>query len=244
MMTAITDLHSHVLPCMDDGSGSLEESLEMLRLAGTQGITIMAATPHFDPRTDGPEAFLTRRDQAAQALLEKMEPGMPRLLLGAEVRYFRGISESDALPLLTLEGGKALLLELPPSPWPREVWQELEQFHMRTGIVPIVAHLDRYMGLFRFRDLPERLADLDVLVQANSSFFLKKTTASLALRLLREDKIHLLGSDCHGIRYRRPDLGAALETIQPCAEQIRRHEASILPGWALEHYLREREIRL
>ena len=235
-MTGITDLHSHVLPGIDDGSGSVAESLEMLRISAAQGISLMAATPHFDPRTDAPERFLTRRDQAAQALRDKMEPGMPRLLLGAEVRYFRGISESDSLPLLTLEGGKALLLELPPSPWPREVWQELEQFRRRTGILPIIAHLDRYMGRFRFRDLPERLAELDVLVQANSGFFLKKTTASLALRLLREDKIHLLGSDCHGAKYRSPDLGAALEKIQPLAEGIRRHEASVLPDWALEHY--------
>ena len=228
-MIPVSDLHSHVLPGMDDGSGSLEESLAMLRETAAQGIRIMAATPHFDPRSDTPEAFLARRNRAVEALTEKLEPGIPRLLLGAEVRYFRGISESDALPLLTLEGGKALLLELPAAPWPEELWKELAQFRQRTGIVPIIAHIDRYIGPFRTRGIPERLGELDLLIQANSGFFLKKSTASLALRLLREDKIHLLGSDCHGMQYRRPDLGAALEKIQPWAENIRRYEQMVLP---------------
>lgn len=228
-MIPVSDLHSHVLPCIDDGSGSLEESVAMLRESAAQGITLMAATPHFDPRSDTPEAFLSRRNEAARMLRENMEPGMPRLLLGAEVRYFRGISESDALPLLTLEGGKALLLELPPAPWPEVIWQELAQFRQRTGILPIIAHIDRYISPFRTRGIPERLGELDLLVQANSGFFLKKTTASLALRLLREDKIHLLGSDCHGMRYRLPDLGAASEKIQPWAENIRRYEQQVLP---------------
>lgn len=228
-MTPIADLHSHVLPGMDDGSGSLEESLDMLRESASQGIALMAATPHFDPRYDTPESFLARRNRAAEALLNRMEPHMPRLLMGAEVRYFRGISESDALPLLTLEGGKALLLELPPAPWSEEIWQELALFRQRTGITPILAHLDRYIGPFRTRGIPERLTELDVLIQANSSFFLRKTTASLALRLLREEKIHLLGSDCHGIRNRRPDMGPALEKIQPWTEQICRCQRLVLP---------------
>ena len=228
-MIPVSDLHSHVLPCIDDGSGSLEESVTMLRESAAQGITLMAATPHFDPRSDTPEAFLSRRNEAARMLRENMEPGMPRLLLGAEVRYFRGISESDALPLLTLEGGKALLLELPPAPWPEEIWQELARFRQQTGILPVIAHIDRYISPFRTRGIPERLGELDLLVQANSGFFLKKTTASLALRLLREDKIHLLGSDCHGMRYRLPDLGAASEKIQSWAENIRRYEQQVLP---------------
>lgn len=228
-MIPVSDLHSHVLPGMDDGSGSLEESLAMLRETAAQGIRIMAATPHFDPRSDTPEAFLARRNRAAEALTEKLEPGIPRLLLGAEVRYFRGISESDALPLLTLEGGKALLLELPAAPWPEELWKELAQFRQRTGILPIIAHIDRYIGPFRTRGIPERLGELDLLIQANSGFFLKKSTASLALRLLRENKVHLLGSDCHGMQYRRPDLGAAMKKIQPWAENIRRYEQMVLP---------------
>lgn len=235
-MTAVTDLHTHVLPGLDDGSGSPEESLQMLRLSGEQGIRLLAATPHFDPVTGELQRFLDRRARAAEALARGLEPGMPRILLGAEVRYFRGISEFDSLERLTLEGGKALLLELPPAPWPESLWQELALFRQRQGILPIIAHVDRYLGPWGTRRIPERLAELPALIQANSSFFLKRTTASLARRLLAAGRIHLLGSDCHGTDHRAPNLGPALERIAPWAEEIRRHERTILPSWAEELY--------
>ena len=58
---AVTDFHSHVLPGVDDGSASVEESLAMLRLAAQQGIRRVVATPHFYPRYDDLERFLERR---------------------------------------------------------------------------------------------------------------------------------------------------------------------------------------
>ena len=83
----MTDLHSHILPGMDDGSSCPEESLAMLAMEAAQGITLVAATPHFDPRTDEPQAFLERRALAEAALRGAMgaDPRLPRLILGAEV---------------------------------------------------------------------------------------------------------------------------------------------------------------
>ena len=109
----MTDLHSHILPCMDDGSRSTEESLAMLAMEAAQGISLVAATPHFDPRIDEPEAFLERRSMAEAVLREAAgeDPRLPRLLMGAEVRYFRGISDCEALPLLTLAGVYAALYQ-------------------------------------------------------------------------------------------------------------------------------------
>ena len=71
-MIGIADLHSHILPGIDDGSRSLEESLVMLSMEADQGVGVVAATPHFDPRRDSPEAFLDRRNAAAQALTRAM----------------------------------------------------------------------------------------------------------------------------------------------------------------------------
>jgi protein-tyrosine phosphatase len=226
---------------MDDGSRSTEESLAMLAMEAAQGISLVAATPHFDPRTDEPEAFLERRSMAEAVLREAAgeDPRLPRLLMGAEVRYFRGISDCEALPLLTLAGGKALLLELPVGPWPEEIWQELARFRDKRDILPIIAHLDRYMGLLHGRELPGRLAELPVLVQANSGFFRRRSTAPLALRLLREDRIHLLGSDCHSADRRAPDLGLVRDLIRRKAPdalcRIGEYETMILPQEALCH---------
>ena len=94
------------------------------------------------------------------------------------------------------------------------MYQELESLHTKQGLVPIIAHLDRYIGAFKTYGIPERLAELPVLVQANAEFFLRPATSHRALRMLKAGQIHLLGSDCHNCSQRKPNLGKALEVIR------------------------------
>ncbi len=210
------DFHSHVLPNIDDGSRSLEESIALLRLLAQQGITHVVATPHFYARHDTPEHFLRKRRQAQQRLQEEMAKydDLPELIVGAEVRYFPGISDSDALKLLTISQKKYILIEMPPAPWTERMYQELAQIREKQGITPIIAHIDRYVGPVRNRQIPKRLAQLSVLVQANAGFFLSGFTSAMALRMLSGGYIHLLGSDCHNLKDRPPRLGEALRLIR------------------------------
>ena len=92
--------------------------------------------------------------------------------------------------------------------------QELAQIRYQRDLIPIVAHIDRYISPFRTKGIPEALAKLPVLVQASGSFFTNKSTKNLALKLLRDDKIHLLGSDCHNLSSRPPNLREALSVIE------------------------------
>lgn len=215
-MNGIIDFHSHVLPGIDDGSASVEESVAMLREASAQGISHMIATPHFYARYDDPEVFLEARKQAQELLRRELEvhPGLPAVTVGAEVHFFPGISHSDILEGLTIGKNRCILIEMPDSPWTESMYRELENISQRRELIPIVAHVDRYISPFRTYGIPERLAELPVLVQANASFFLRGSTRSLALKLLRQDKIHLLGSDCHNMTTRPPMLGDAVEVIR------------------------------
>lgn len=212
----MVDFHSHILPGIDDGSTCVEESVEMLRMEGEQGITLVAATPHFYARHDDPQAFLARRDEAERLLRREMEkyPNLPELITGAEVAFFRGMSDSDILPQLTLRGRNYILVEMPPAPWPEEYFRELEDIWVKRNIQPVIAHIDRYIGPLRSFGLPGRLARMPVLVQANGSFFLEKRTAALAMKMLKADQIQLLGSDCHNLSSRKPNLGDAVKRIQ------------------------------
>jgi protein-tyrosine phosphatase len=81
-------------------------------------------------------------------------------------------------------------------------------------LVPIIAHIDRYISPLRTRGIPETFSELPVLVQASGSFFINRTTRNLALKLLREKKIHLLGSDCHNLDTRSPNLQETLRIIE------------------------------
>ena len=210
------DFHSHVLPGIDDGSKSLEESIALLRMEAEQGITHVVATPHFYARYDDPARFLEKRANAEQLLLSEMKKydGMPTLSVGAEVYYFRGMSDSDILPQLVIEGSNCIMVEMPKAPWPEAAFQELEDIHRKRGIVPIIAHVDRYIRPMKTHGIPGKLEKLPVLVQANAEFFLEKATASMAMRMLKKGQIHLLGSDCHNLSSRKPNLGEAIELIE------------------------------
>lgn len=231
----VIDFHSHVLPGIDDGSASVEESIRLLQISTQQGITHVMATPHFYAHSDTPEQFLKRRKEAEQLLREAMEKeaGLPKLTVGAEVRYFRGISQSEAIFELTYEGTKAFLVEMPESHWTDAMYRELEDIWTNYRIMPVIAHLDRYVAPFRAHGIPQRLSELPVLVQANASFFLRKSTSHMAMRLLKNGQIHLLGSDCHNTEMRRPNLGPALEQIEKrlgldAIEWIHDHENIVL----------------
>ncbi len=210
------DFHSHILPQMDDGSASLEQSVAMLRMEAAQGIHTVVATPHFYPQRENVESFLKRRDAAFSALSEEMAKceGLPKVLLGAEMFYYTGMSDSEDLERLAIQGTKYILVEMPDGQWTPRMCRELEKIALQQGLTPIIAHIDRYIRPFRTKGIPETLAQLPVLVQANGACFLDPWLRPLAMKLLKKGQIHLLGSDAHNMVGRAPNLGPAAEMIR------------------------------
>lgn len=215
-MLNISDFHSHILPGMDDGSRSVEESVALLELEAAQGIQRVVLSPHFYPHNETPDSFLRRRDEAEAKLRHAIEgrTDLPLLTIGAEVAYYLGISESEDLPLLAIQGTNCVLIEMPPAPWPKSVWRELRTIRDDRGLVPVIAHVDRYIRPMRTYGIPKRLVEDGMLVQANANFFLYRDTERLAMKLLKAGRIHVLGSDCHNLDMRRPNLQRAVEKIQ------------------------------
>lgn len=230
----MVDFHTHILPQLDDGSRSVEESIGMLEMEREQGISHVVATPHFYALVDTPDCFLQKRREAEERLRQEMEKhiNMPHLTMGAEVHFFPGISDADFLPKLTIGDTGYLLIEMPEPPWSERMYEELALIRSKREITPIIAHMDRYISPFRTYGIPERLQGLPVLVQVNASFFLRILTAPMALRLLREEKIHLLGSDCHNLTERIPNLQQAIERIEQklgaeALQRIRTYEQEV-----------------
>ena len=216
MSNTIVDFHSHILPGIDDGSQSLEQSIAMLKMEAAQGIRKVVATPHFYAQHDKPERFLKRRAEAEERLREEMAKysDLPELEIGAEVYYFNGISDSDVLSELTIGPNGFILIEMPMPPWPERCYRELENISIKQNLTPIVAHIDRYIAPFHTAGIPKRLEMLPVMVQANASFILEKATTRMAFRMMRQGRIHLLGSDCHDLKDRKPNLGEAIKAIR------------------------------
>jgi len=228
----IVDFHSHILPGIDDGSGSMEESVEMLRAMKQQGISGVVATPHFYASHDYPEKFLKRRQEAFERLRDAIcDEELPQVYTGAEVAYFHGMSRSDALEDLVIAGTRAVMVEMPVGTWTQSMYDELERIHTVRGLVPVVAHVDRYLSPLRSLGIADNQARLPVLVQANANFFLRKNTARKALGMLRKEQIHLLGSDCHNMSQRPPNLGAAVEIIK---NNLNEEALLKIQGWQTE----------
>ncbi len=210
---SLYDFHSHALPGIDDGSRDANESKAMLEASFGQGVGALALTPHFYARHDRPEHFLKKRAEALERLSAVYDPEKhPTVFVGAEVAYYEGPGNSRAAPELTLGESKFLLIEMPFSRWNETVFRDIDALRAR-GIVPIVAHIERYMQ-YQKRGTLEKLIAGGCLLQSNAEFFLEKHTAKKALKMLKKGQIALLGSDMHNLTSRPQQLLAAATAIE------------------------------
>lgn len=206
------DFHSHVLPNVDDGSRSVEESIQLLKMLAKQGAKTVCATPHFIAVDESPEAFFIKRQKALDALLPELSDDLPEIRVGAEVLYFSGISHLKGLSRFCIEGTRFLLLEMPFSVWNEHIVKEVLELSCSGEFQLILAHIERYLPDMP-KELFSQLLEYDVIMQSNASFFLNFRTKRKALKMLRDGEIHLIGSDCHNIRSRHPKLAAARAVI-------------------------------
>lgn len=216
----MTDLHTHILPGMDDGAKTVEESLQMLRMEQSQGVDTVVLTPHFYRNQENPKRFLKRRKDAVLDLgrhvmdmSQEERDRLPRIILGAEVAFWPTMAEWDELPELCIGETKNMLLELPFTPWNDKMIAHLHEFYGRTGITPVIAHLERYLKIQRPEYIDEVLR-LGFPVQVSADVLLRPLARGRALKMLRQGQAQIVASDCHNCETRVPNLAAAMKVVQ------------------------------
>lgn len=207
------DLHSHILPAVDDGSRNTQESLRMLRMLKKQGVTKVVATPHFYANRNSVDEFLTNREEAYLSLSAEISDNMPQIVLGAEVKYYEGISRLVNLHKLCIGDSKLLLLEMPMRKWTEFILRELREISICGNIVIVLAHIERYLA-YQNKDTVAELVNDGILIQANANFFINFTSRHKAISMLRHNLIHFIGSDCHNLSDRAPKIGEATAYIE------------------------------
>lgn len=206
------DFHTHLLPAVDDGSQSVAESLEMLDALRLQNVDFVVATPHFYASQAGLDDFLDRRARAYDLLHSSRPELEPKVRLGAEVSFFRGMGKADRIAQLCITGTKAMLIEMPFSQWGRSEISELNQI-LDRGITPIIAHIERYHSYQKDLTAFSEIINLPVLLQANTEAFLGWKTRRLVFKLIRQGFPILLGTDCHNMKNRKPDMEAGRKVL-------------------------------
>lgn len=197
------DFHTHILPEIDDGSRNLDTTLEMLDESRRQGVEVMIATPHFYAEQDTVDRFLSRRDRAMERVY-KIHRDIPKIIPGAEVAWFDGISKARQISSMTIQDTGILLLELPFCTWDNRMLEELKEMTEQYQIV--LAHLERYMNIPGNRKALEYIYNLPLHVQVNAESLVDWKKRRKVLKMIKKGQAHLLGSDCHGMHRRSPNL--------------------------------------
>ena len=143
----------------------------------------------------------------------QMEDTLPRIRSGAEVQFYPGISRLEGLEKLCIEGTRVLLLEMPFSRWTTSVVQEVLSISNTLGLTVVLAHIERYLKWQR-KGVLDELLNNGIYMQVNASFFIERRTRRRALKMLARREVHLLGSDCHGVRVRPPRMDGAIKVIR------------------------------
>lgn len=208
----MVDIHSHILPQVDDGSHSLDESIEMCRASAEDGIRVMVATPHAHDskhKTHAPD-FLAQKVEELNARLE----GDPKIVLGCELRFtheiVKQVCETRSAP--TLAAGSYVLVEFPHAVVPAGSEHPLFEL-LSKGITPIIAHPERNMMLMnepsRFYDVVS-LGALGQMDAGSITGQFGKKVQKAARVMLENGLIHFIASDCHNTRNRPPGLSIAV----------------------------------
>jgi len=218
------DLHSHVLPGLDDGPDLMEESLAFVRAAAKQGTTVLAATPHL--RDDYPDIEVESLAGRCALLNEQIPASLDlEVVSGAEIDVFWAQRASDdQLRLASFEQrGTDLLIETPYGPVPVGFEDLLFQISMR-GYRILLAHPERNQSFQREPERLRRMVQRGILLQITVPSLLRKDRASrsrkLAIELVREGLAHNLASDSHsGGSFRPPALRVGVEALGDIAPE-------------------------
>jgi protein-tyrosine phosphatase len=212
----VIDLHSHILPGLDDGARTLDDALEIARAAMADGITTIAATPHVreDYPTTADAMEIGVRQLRAAFERERIEL---ELLPGGEVSLEQLDRLShDELRRFGLAGNpKYLLIETPYMDWPLGFGDIVSRLRSQ-GVTAVIAHPERNGAVQADLEKVERLVHGGALIQVTAASLdgrLGSRPRACARRLLDAGLVHMVGSDAHAGGIREVGLSAASKAI-------------------------------
>jgi protein-tyrosine phosphatase len=214
----VIDLHCHILPGLDDGPASVEDSLEMCRIAAADGIRVVVATPHM---LNG-MFRVERRDvlDGVRCLSEVLRgASIPlQILPGADVHLDKSVPGFlDRGELVTLADiGRHLLLELPQDIVPEGTAELLFQVQLR-GVTPIITHPERNIAIQQNPSILNGLVGAGTLTQITAGSLtgsFGERVRKCALGMLRSRTAHLVSTDAHNTGRRSPRLSEARRVVE------------------------------
>lgn len=212
----LIDIHSHILPGIDDGARDKKEALEMFRIAADEGICQMIATPHFHYRRGhaSPEKIRQTVSEMQKLLEEKKIP--IKLHTGNELYYTHELLETvKAGEALTMADSDYVLLEFSPETERLRIQNAVYEF-LNEGYYPIIAHIERYQAFLKHQDFAESISAMGAYFQINAGSLFGNagwTAKRFVKAMLKKGLIQFVATDAHDTDKRCPAFGKTSDWI-------------------------------
>jgi protein-tyrosine phosphatase len=230
----MVDLHSHILPHIDDGPSDIYESAALMKLENENDVDVIAATPHFNPSYDDIYKFANLRYHSLWELTNALKFDKLKIVQASEVMLTPDLFNTPHKELLCYERTNYMLTEFCDGYMPMlsdNMLGELRQL----GIRPIVAHIDKFDNLLDNTDAIFKLVESGNIIQINASSLVLRGNAfsSKLLKLIEHNLVHVIATDTHSVKYRPPLLKSAFDIVESklgteYAERLKRNSASII----------------
>lgn len=209
-MNKMIDIHTHILPQIDDGASSVEVAFEIIKKQLDQEIATVVCTPHFDASKMFLPEFIYKRAKAMEAL----KSSQIQLLTGSETVCNECLFHYSDLSPLCIEHTRYLLLELPVyGMWEEDLYYQINELMNHNGIYPIIAHIERYDTVRKSRKTIQKLIQMGCMIQMNADSVLELKRGNPTLKWIKKGYVDILASDCHNTTDRPPNLNDAYQKI-------------------------------
>ena len=210
------DIHSHIIPGVDDGAETIKESVKMLKIAAEENIGFICATPHFRAGFDAVESDkLKEKFESFKLMAEESVPDI-QLFLGNELFYNEDVVESLQMEkCVTLNGGNYVLVEFHPSHGYSTIRKGVSRL-LNSGVWPIIAHVERYDCLEKREDRIVELKHIGAYIQVNASSVSNQKLFGgkrWVRHLLKNDLVNFIATDTHNAVSRPPKMLKAAEVL-------------------------------
>lgn len=214
-VTHLIDIHCHILPGIDDGAKTLDESVQMAQEAVSQGIHTIIATPHFSYRYHNERTAI--QEKAAYLNEQLTQRNIPLTILpGQEIRIYGEILEDyESGKLLPLAEKNYAMIELPSGHVPAFTERILYDVQMK-GLIPVIVHPERNQEIVQQPDKLYHLVKNGALTQITASSLcgdFGKNIKKFTLQLIEAELTHFIASDAHNVTTRSCKMAEAIEII-------------------------------
>ena len=217
-MEGTYDIHCHILPEVDDGSKSMDESIQMLKMQYEDGVRAIILTPHYRKNMfETPEEIIMRKFGSLQQIRTLNEVSDLKLHLGCELHTSMDMLELFQIRKnLTLAGSSFVLTEFSNTDSKDYVKERCYQL-LSNGYQPILAHIERYECTYRNLDFVDELRQMGIRMQVNAGSILGSNGRSVkryCRKLMKRDLLDFAGSDAHDTLQRPPSIGACATMLE------------------------------